>query len=127
MSFQSRSRGEYHFHERPAPSCAIALQLLLRSIHEYHSTHANTNRMRSITGALFALEVLNTMGMQYFETAVYSIGAGGFCLAVYRGLQGQSFGEIWSFAPVGLSTASEVVLGGLVGLLAGAVGIFFRT
>ncbi|CAM9537552.1 unnamed protein product [Ascophyllum nodosum] len=77
-------------------------------------------------GSLFALEVLSTMGMQFFETAVYSIGAGGVCLAVYRGLQGQTFGEIWSFAPVDLSTASEVVLGTLIGLTAGAVSIFFR-
>lgn len=77
-------------------------------------------------GALFALEVLNTMGMQFFETAVYSIGAGGFCLAVYRGLQGSSFGAIWTFEPIGPSTAKEIILGGIVGLLAGAVGIFFR-
>ena len=77
-------------------------------------------------GALFSLEVLNTMGMQFFETAVYSIGASGICLAVYRGLQGNSFGDIWKFEPVGPSSAYEIILGVLIGLVAGAVGIFFR-
>ncbi|CAM9780961.1 unnamed protein product [Pylaiella littoralis] len=78
-------------------------------------------------GALFALEVLHTMGMQFFEVAVYAVGAGGFCLAVYRGLQGDDFGAIWNFPDAPESTATEVVLGAIVGAIAGGVGIAFRS
>lgn len=79
-----------------------------------------------ISGALFALEVLHTMGMQFFEVAVYSVGAGGVCLAVYRGLQGEDFGVIWNFPEAPESTATEVALGAIVGMIAGIVGIAFR-
>ncbi|CAM9358607.1 unnamed protein product [Ectocarpus sp. 13 AM-2016] len=78
-------------------------------------------------GALFALEVLHTMGMQFFDVAVYAIGSGGVCLAVYRGLQGDEFGEIWSFPDAPQSTATEVVCGAIVGAIAGGVGIAFRS
>lgn len=77
-------------------------------------------------GALFALEVLHTMGMQYFDVTVYAVGAGGICLAVFRGLQGEKFGAIWSFPDASESSASEVVLGAVVGAIAGGVGIGFR-
>ena len=66
------------------------------------------------------------MGMQFFDVAVYAVGAGGVCLAVYRGLQGENFGAIWSFPLAPESTAAEVVLGAIVGAIAGAVGIAFR-
>lgn len=66
------------------------------------------------------------MGMQFFDVAVYAIGAGGVCLAVFRGLEGVSFGEIWSFSGVPPSTATEVILGAAVGAIAGVVGIAFR-
>ena len=66
------------------------------------------------------------MGMQFFEVAVYAIGAGGVCLAVYRGLQGEDFGAIWSFPDAPQSTATEVILGAIVGSIAGGVGIAFR-
>ncbi|CAN0122704.1 unnamed protein product, partial [Hapterophycus canaliculatus] len=77
-------------------------------------------------GALFALEVLHTMGMQFFDVSVYAIGAGGVCLAVYRGLQGEEFGAIWTFPDAPQSSASEVLLGAIVGAIAGCVGIAFR-
>lgn len=77
-------------------------------------------------GALFALEVLHTMGLQFFDVSVYAVGAGGICLAVYRGLQGQQFGDIWDFTPALQSTATEVILGAVVGAIAGGVGILFR-
>lgn len=80
----------------------------------------------SFPGALFALEVLHTMGMQFFDVAVYAVGSGGVCLAVYRGLQGEEFGEIWAFPDSPLSSATEVVLGAVVGAIAGGVGIAFR-
>lgn len=79
-----------------------------------------------VPGALFALEVLHTMGMQFFDVAVYAIGAGGVCLAVYRGLQGDDFGAIWSFPDAPQSSATEVILGAIVGAIAGGVGIAFR-
>lgn len=66
------------------------------------------------------------MGMQFFDVAVYAIGSGGVCLAVYRGLQGDEFGEIWSFPDAPQSTASEVIVGAVVGAMAGGVGIAFR-
>ncbi|CAM9352397.1 unnamed protein product, partial [Hapterophycus canaliculatus] len=78
-------------------------------------------------GALFALEVLHTMGMQFFDVSVYAIGAGGVCLAVYRGLQGEEFGAIWTFPDAPQSSATEVILGAVVGGIAGIVGIGFRS
>lgn len=66
------------------------------------------------------------MGMQFFDVAVYAVGAGGVCLAVYRGLQGDDFGAIWSFPDAPESSAAEVVLGAVVGGIAGLVGIGFR-
>ena len=66
------------------------------------------------------------MGMQFFDVAVYAIGSGGVCLAVYRGLQGEEFGKIWTFPDSPLSSATEVVLGAVVGAIAGGVGIAFR-
>ena len=66
------------------------------------------------------------MGMQFFDVAVYAIGAGGLCLVVYRGLQGVSFGEIWHYPDVPQSTAAEVILGAAVGAIAGVMGIAFR-
>lgn len=77
-------------------------------------------------GALFALEVLHTMGMQFFDVAIYAVGAGGVCLAVYRGMQGDGFGAIWNFPDSPQSSATEVILGALVGAIAGGVGIAFR-
>jgi len=66
------------------------------------------------------------MGMQFFDVAVYAIGAGGVCLGVYRGLQGDDFGAIWAFPDAPDSTAAEVALGAVVGAIAGVVGIAFR-
>lgn len=80
----------------------------------------------TVAGALFALEVLHTMGMQFFDVGVYAIGAGGVCLAIYRGLQGDEFGAIWSFPDAPQSSATEVILGAIVGAIAGGVGIGFR-
>lgn len=66
------------------------------------------------------------MGMQFFDVAVYAVGSGGICLAVYRGLQGAAFGEIWAFPGAPQSTAAEIVMGAVVGAIAGGVGILFR-
>lgn len=66
------------------------------------------------------------MGMQFFDVAVYAIGAGGMCLVVYRGLGGDTFGAIWDFAIPPQSSAAEVILGTLVGVVAGGVGLVFR-
>lgn len=66
------------------------------------------------------------MGMQFYDVAIYAVGAGGVCLAVYRGLQEESFGAIWTFTPAPQSTAAEVILGAVVGVIAGAVGLVFR-
>lgn len=66
------------------------------------------------------------MGMQFFDVAIYAVGAGGVCLAVYRGLQGDGFGAIWNFPDAPSSTATEVILGAVVGAIAGGVGIGFR-
>lgn len=66
------------------------------------------------------------MGMQFFDVAVYAIGSGGVCLVVYRGLQGDTFGDIWGFEPPAQSSAAEVILGTLIGVISGGVGLVFR-
>lgn len=66
------------------------------------------------------------MGMQFFDVAIYAVGAGGVCLAVYRGLQGEGVGAIWNFPDAPESSATEVLLGAVVGAIAGGVGIAFR-
>lgn len=66
------------------------------------------------------------MGMQFFDVAVYAIGAGGICLTVYRGLRGEAIGAIWTFEDIQQSNAAEIIFGTAVGALAGLVGIAFR-
>lgn len=66
------------------------------------------------------------MGMQFFDVAIYAIGSGGMSLAVYRGLRGDSFGAIWDFTAPPQSGLSELMLGTLVGVVAGGVGLLFR-
>lgn len=66
------------------------------------------------------------MGMQFFDVAVYAIGAGGICLTVYRGLRGESIGAIWTFDAIPQSNSAEIIFGTAVGALAGVVGIAFR-
>ncbi|CAM9694292.1 unnamed protein product [Discosporangium mesarthrocarpum] len=78
-------------------------------------------------GALFSIEVCNTMGAQFNEVTVYAVAAGGICLSIYVGLRGDSFGDIWDWPAIPNSTYSEIILGCLLGVLAGFVGIFFRS
>lgn len=66
------------------------------------------------------------MGMQFFDVAIYAIGSGGMSLAVYRGLRGYTFGAIWDFNAPPQSGATELMLGALIGVIAGGVGLVFR-
>lgn len=77
-------------------------------------------------GGLLVLEVLHTMGMQLFDVAVYAIGVGGICMAVCRGLQGQTYGMIWTFPPAPESNAADIIFGTVIGAIAGGIGIVFR-
>lgn len=46
-------------------------------------------------GALFALEVNNRLGYEYFEHALISIYSGTVCLVVFKGLAGLPIGPVW--------------------------------
>lgn len=78
-------------------------------------------------GALFALEINNRLGYEYFEHALAAIFSGTVCLVVFRALAGLEIGPIWHIAPVKLdgSSPSMVVQGAMLGLLgAGLAAIF---
>lgn len=64
--------------------------------------------------------------MQFFDVAVYAIGAGGICLGVYRALQQEAMGKIWDFPDAPESTTAELIIGTAVGAIAGGVGLVFR-
>lgn len=75
-------------------------------------------------GALFALEVPHRMGLEYFEVVSHALAAGVLCLAVFRGLGLQAFGQIWVWPEVLAEVdARHVAVGALVGLAAGGVAI----
>jgi H+/Cl- antiporter ClcA len=81
-------------------------------------------------GSLFALEINNRMGIEYYEHVVESIFSGTVCLCVFRGLTGQSFGAIWDIEPgqeLDAPTPSDVILGAVVGLFGATVAWLFAS
>jgi len=78
-------------------------------------------------GSLFALEVNNRFGIEYFEHAVESIFCGEVTLAVFRGLAGLPIAPIWDIKAPTLdgATPDHVLIGTCLGLLgAGAAALF---
>ena len=85
-------------------------------------------RSRSVThvsaGALFALEVPHRMGLEYFEITSHALAAGVVCLAVFRGIGLDVFGQIWVWQQaVPEVDTRHVLLGALIGAAAGGVAI----
>mmetsp|Transcript_5718 Transcript_5718/g.8812 ORF Transcript_5718/g.8812 Transcript_5718/m.8812 type:complete len:586 (+) Transcript_5718:112-1869(+) len=78
-------------------------------------------------GSLFALEVCNRFGLEYFEHMVEAIFAGVACLVVFRGLAGLPMEAIWTITEVKLpeANASEVIVGGVLGLVGALIAFIF--
>lgn len=60
-------------------------------------------------GALFALEVNNRLGYEYFEHALYAIFSATVCLAVFRYLGGLEMGPVWQLTPVSRNLPDKLV------------------
>eukprot|EP00953_Heterococcus_sp_UTEX-ZZ885_P026435 14272-Heterococcus_DN1.PRE.1 len=58
----------------------------------------------ALGGALFALEVCHTMGYQFYEIAVHSVG----------GVQGASFGAIWAFPAAPACDVNDTAAGATI-------------
>mmetsp|Transcript_27438 Transcript_27438/g.39284 ORF Transcript_27438/g.39284 Transcript_27438/m.39284 type:complete len:551 (+) Transcript_27438:128-1780(+) len=77
-------------------------------------------------GGLFALEVNNRLGMEYYEHAVEVIFCGVVGLTVFRGLSGLPIGPIYDLQPtLPQSDAFTVVCGALIGLLGASLAVCF--
>lgn len=73
-------------------------------------------------GSLFALEINNRFGVEYFEHALEAIFAGEICLAMFRYLAGLPIAPIWDLgAPLTEADPVDVLCGILIGLCGAAV------
>jgi H+/Cl- antiporter ClcA len=85
-------------------------------------------------GSLFALEINNRFGIEYYEHTMEAIFSGTVCLCVFRALNHVEIGAIWQISPEGEGplpppTPLMVIIGGaigLVGALAAAAFAFFH-
>lgn len=75
----------------------------------------------SLGGSLFALEVLHSSGLQFFEMATFAVTAGVVCLLIFRALTGLSYGPIWAWEESITSVSARHILLGATG---GMVGVF---
>lgn len=78
-------------------------------------------------GSLFALEINNRLGFEYFEHALEAILSGTVCLVVFRALAGLPIGPIWFFTKdtLGDSSSSLVLIGALLGLIGAGLAALF--
>lgn len=78
-------------------------------------------------GALFALEINNRLGYEYFEHALEAIFSGTLCLVVFRGMAGLPIGPIYFFTSDTLksSSAKMVVIGAVLGLVGAGIAALF--
>lgn len=78
-------------------------------------------------GALFALEINNRLGFEYFEHALEAIFSGTMCLVVFRGMAGLPIGPIYFFTSETLkdSSANMVVVGAVLGLFGAGIAALF--
>jgi H+/Cl- antiporter ClcA len=70
-------------------------------------------------GSLFALEINNRFGIEYYEHTMEAIFSGTICLCVFRALNHVEIGAIWEISPEHLPkpTPLGVIIGGGIGLL----------
>lgn len=71
-------------------------------------------------GSLFALEINNRLGYEYFEHAIEAILSGVTCLVVFRSLARLPIGPIWWFSDDTLKAATPTMV--LIGVCMGLVG-----
>lgn len=78
-------------------------------------------------GSLFALEINNRLGYEYFEHAIEAIASGTVCLVVFRSLARLPIGPIYFFTPTLLpsSSSADVMIGALLGLVGALIASFF--
>ncbi len=80
-------------------------------------------------GSLFALEINNRLGYEYFEHALAAIFSGTICLVVFRGLAGLEIGPIWDITPgkemIKASSAPMVATGAVLGLIGASLASLF--
>jgi len=78
-------------------------------------------------GSLFALEINNRLGAEYFEHALEAIASGTVCLVVFRGMAGLPIGPIYFFTSELLdhTTPAVVAIGAALGLFGAALAAVF--
>ena len=78
-------------------------------------------------GSLFALEINNRFGIEYYEHTMEAIFSGTVCLCVFRGLSRLDMGSIWTISPHSLEAAApvDVAVGAAIGLLGAGVAALF--
>lgn len=78
-------------------------------------------------GSLFALEINNRLGYEYFEHALEAIASGTICLVVFRSMAGLPIGPIYFFTKDLLkdSSAGLVILGAVLGLVGAGIAALF--
>lgn len=78
-------------------------------------------------GSLFALEVNNRFGAEYFEHVIEAIFCGEVTLCVFRQLAGLPIGPIWDIANPKMAgaTAFDVFVGAMIGVMGAAIAAIF--
>lgn len=78
-------------------------------------------------GSLFALEINNRLGYEYFEHAIEAILSGTICLVVFRSLARLPIGPIYAFSPVLIKNSHgiDVAVGALLGLFGALIASLF--
>lgn len=81
-------------------------------------------------GSLFALEINNRFGIEYYEHTMEAIFSGTVCLCVFRALTGLEIGAVWSIPttsgnPLPPAQPATVGLGALLGLIGAGIAFLF--
>lgn len=78
-------------------------------------------------GSLFALEINNRLGSEYFEHALEAIASGTICLVVFRSMAGLPIGPVYFFTEDLLknSSAAMVGIGAILGLVGALIAVAF--
>lgn len=80
-------------------------------------------------GSLFALEINNRLGYEYFEHALAAIFSGTICLVVFRAMANLPIQPIWKIVPgkdiIAASTPTMIATGALLGLVGAGLASLF--